>query len=312
MLWAVVLCNTGMAWGQEPLTGQDSAAMMRSAYADFQRQTGPGILQRPLSVQSSEDRNDLRGEIQALIDQPFATTAMMLKESSAWCDILSLHLNVKYCRAAKAGSPQRLSVYVGRKFEQPLTDATPVTLHFSLQKPQADFVGVMLQAEQGPFGTHDYRILLEAIPAEKDRTFVRLSYAYQTSLAAKLAMQCYLGTIGSDKVGFSIVGWKPDGKPIYTGKMRGVMERNAMRYYLAVEAYLNTLSWPEDRRLDVRLQHWYDATERYPLQLHEIERGEYIAMKHREYARQAESTQEHQDVLSGNAPSRMIVTRHGP
>jgi hypothetical protein len=31
-----------------------------------------------------------------------------------------------------------------------------------------------------------------------------------------------------------------------------------------------------------RLQGWFDATERYPAQLHEIERSEYLAMKREE------------------------------
>ncbi|MND09503.1 hypothetical protein D3C83_328910 [compost metagenome] len=34
-----------------------------------------------------------------------------------------------------------------------------------------------------------------------------------------------------------------------------------------------------------RLEDWFSATERYPRQLREIERPEYLAMKEREYAR---------------------------
>ena len=102
-------------------------------------------------------------------------------------------------------------------------------------------------------------------------------------------MKCYLSTFGSHKVGFTIVGKKPDGSPIYTGDVRGVVERNTMRYYLAIDAYLSALAVPPEQRLETRLQNWFTATERYPLQLHEMERGEYLAMKYKEYQRQKES-----------------------
>jgi len=44
---------------------------------------------------------------------------------------------------------------------------------------------------------------------------------------------------------------------------------------------------PAPQQLDQRLRGWFDATERYS-QLHEMDRGTYLAMKQREYARQQE------------------------
>ncbi len=64
--------------------------------------------------------------------------------------------------------------------------------------------------------------------------------------------------------------------------MRGVVERNTMRYYLAIEAYLGALTTPVPQQLEKRLNDWYSGIERYPLQLHEIERSEYLAMKRSE------------------------------
>ena len=237
-------------------------------------------------MNSGENENRLRGEIHAVVDYPFTAAASALKDATAWCDILSLHLNIKYCRVQTNHCRQKLLFYVGRKYEQPLENATPVEFTFSTAESSPGYLRVTLNAPQGPFGTQDYKIQLEAIPVERERTFIRLSYAYETSLMAKLAMQFYLNTLGSDKIGFTVVGSKSDGRPVYAGDMRGVVERNTMRYYLAVEAYLSALSVPEDRRLDARLQNWFAATERYPLQLHEIDRDAYLAMKHREHQRQ--------------------------
>jgi hypothetical protein len=59
-----------------------------------------------------------------------------------------------------------------------------------------------------------------------------------------------------------------------------------MRYYLAVESYLGSLSQPPGRQFSSRIEHWFDATEQYRRQLHEMDRADYLAMKQSEYARQ--------------------------
>jgi hypothetical protein len=99
-------------------------------------------------------------------------------------------------------------------------------------------------------------------------------------------MQAYLATIGRNKVGFTVVSTQPDGRILHIGGMRGVVERNTMRYYLAIEAFLGALSAPPQARLEKRLHDWFAAIERYPRQLHELEQSEYLDMKRKEYLRQ--------------------------
>jgi hypothetical protein len=96
---------------------------------------------------------------------------------------------------------------------------------------------------------------------------------------ARLAIETYLDTVGRGKVGFTSIGTQADGRPIYVGGVRGVIERNAMRYYLAVIAYVDALSAPPRQQLESRLEEWFMLTERHPVQLHEIERAEYLSMK---------------------------------
>jgi hypothetical protein len=96
---------------------------------------------------------------------------------------------------------------------------------------------------------------------------------------ARFAMQAYLSTAGANKVGFSVAGKDAQGRPLYIGGVRGVIERNVMRYYLAVEAHLASLSAPPQQQLDKRLQAWFDSAERYARQLHEMDRAQYIALK---------------------------------
>ena len=99
-------------------------------------------------------------------------------------------------------------------------------------------------------------------------------------------MKAYLATLGSAKVGFSVAGRRPDGGTIMVDGVRGVAERNTMRYYLAVEAYLGSQSVPPTDQLEKRLHDWFAATERFTLQLHELNEDEYLAMKRKEVFRQ--------------------------
>jgi hypothetical protein len=141
-----------------------------------------------------------------------------------------------------------------------------------------------MEATDGPYDTRDYQLLVEAVPLDGTRTFLHMGYGFSYGGASSLAMRLYLATIGHDKVGFTAVG---TGQPAhYVQGMRGVMERNTMRYYLAIDAYLASLSAPPPEQLDKRFAGWFDATERYPRQLHEVDRDAYLRMKRNEYRRQ--------------------------
>ena len=136
----------------------------------------------------------------------------------------------------------------------------------------------------------NYRVLLEAVPLDEQRSFIHLSYAYSYGVAARLAMQAYLATLGSAKVGFTVVDRRADGQPVHVGGVRGAVERNTMRYSLAIEAYLGSYTAPPGQQLEMRLRDWFASTERYALQLHEIDQNEYLQMKRREVVRQQHTT----------------------
>ena len=119
------------------------------------------------------------------------------------------------------------------------------------------------------------------MPLDDKRSFLRVSYAYTFSAMERFGMQAYLSTLGRDKVGFTKTAGT-DGKPSYVNGVRGMVERNVMRYYLAVVAYVGSLATPPAERLDKRLRDWFAATEQHALQLHEMERDEYLTMKRKE------------------------------
>jgi hypothetical protein len=265
--------------------GAGSAAALRAEYAAVSDGLAVSPFQRPLRVESQEKASELRGDVRAVVDHPFATVSSALGDAAHWCDILILHLNVKYCRASDAAGGS-LAVEIGRKNGEALDASRRVTLAHRVVTSSGDYVRIVLAAERGPFSTANYTIMLEAIPLEGGKSFLHLSYSHAFGLRAKLAMRAYFSTLGAGKVGFSVVATDAAGKPVYVNDLRGALERNAMRFYLAIDAYLDAMSAPPEEQPDLRMRQWFAATERFPLQLRELDQAEYLAMKREEYQRQ--------------------------
>ncbi len=262
----------------------NSAAALLARYAVLGEQLRSNPFKRPLYLDSIESSNSLRGNIYAEIAYPFALVGKSLTDSSQWCDVLMLHLNTKYCRAQSAQGATAMTVMLGKKYDQPLKDANKVNFAYSVVTNTPDYFDVRMNAKEGPLSTKDYRILLEAVALPNGHTFMHLSYSYGFGFSGAMAMRVYLATIGSGKVGFTKMkgGASTDA---YIGGMRGVVERNTMRYYLAIDAFLSGLAAAPADRLETRLQNWFTATDQYARQLHEIEREPYLKMKRNEYRR---------------------------
>lgn len=276
-------CGAGQSFAAAP---EMSAAALRAKFTALGQQLRNNQFQRPLHLDSAESSQALQGEIHAVVDYPFTTVNAALNNPAHWCDVLILHVNVKYCRASSNQADTVLTVNLGRKYDQPLADAYRAEFNYRGVIATPDYFAVELNAAHGPLSTHDYRIRIEATPLEDGRSFLHFTYAYAFGLTGRLAMQGYLATIGRDKVGFTVTGRQPDGQPTHIQGVRGVVERNTMRYYLAIDAYLAALTAPPGDRLEKRLRHWYNGTEQYARQLHEVEREDYLEMKRKEYQRQ--------------------------
>ena len=284
---ALLLC-AGAAFAHARAMDVNSASTLGTKYAALRTQLSNNQFRKPIYLSSSESPDSLAGDVYALIDHPFATAAAALSGAGDWCEIMLLPFNTKYCRVSAGNPGSVLSVRIGRKHDQPVDQAYPVQFFHRIAAQTPEYLQVRLDAEQGPLGTRNYRIVLEAVPVEDGRTFIHLSYAYGFGSMGRLAMQAYLGTIGKDKIGFTVAGTQADGQPQHIGGMRGVIERNSMRYYLAIEAFLGALSAPPQTQFEKRLRDWFAATERYPRQLHEMEQAAYLDMKRKERERQAE------------------------
>jgi hypothetical protein len=256
-------------------TASPGAAELLAAHARLAPQLAHNPFGRPLVLESQEGARQVGGDVYAVVDYPFAVVQGAFANARTWCDVLILHLNTKQCRAGG----DALAVRVGRKTAD-ADDAFALKFAFRLASATPGYLAAQVSAPTGPLGSRDYRIELQAVPLGPRRSFLRLHYSYGFGTAARLATRGYLATSGSGKVGFTRKGKG------YVGGMRGAIERNTMRYYLAIESYLDSLAQPPGRQFLSRIESWFDATEQYRTQLHEIERAEYLAMKKREHVRQ--------------------------
>lgn len=284
LLGVIAFSCAGLACASVP--GTHSAASLHAKYASLGERLHHNPFQRALSLDSSESASDLKGDIYAVVDYPFSTVSTALNGPQHWCDVLILHINTKYCRAASDKTPSVLSVSIGKKTPQPLKEAFPIEFAYRVATATANYLEIQLNAQEGPLSTHNYRIQLQAVPVANGRTFLHLTYSYDYGMAARLAMKTYLATIGSGKVGFTQTGKQSNGQPEHIGGMRGVVERNTMRYYLAIDAHLGAVAAPPPLQLQKRLHSWFAATEQYPRQLREVSRTAYFDMKRSEYQRQ--------------------------
>ncbi|MEN9865379.1 MAG: hypothetical protein RL748_969 [Pseudomonadota bacterium] len=266
----------------------DTAAQnLRQKYASLQNALAHNQFGRALVLESGETDNTVHGDIYALVNYPLASVRQALHSPANWCDLMLLHINTKYCYAQIAPDNVQLRIYLGKKTPEALRSAARLDFRYRVQMDQAEILTIALNAPQGPMGTSDYRIVLEALALPDDKTLIHLSYAYASNLVGRTAMRVYLNTVAKDKVGFTASAPRLDnGSVACIGGIRGLVERNTMRYYLAIESYLGAATLPAASQFDARLQSWFSATERYPRQLHEIGREQYISMKHDEYQRQ--------------------------
>jgi len=276
LLFATLCAHAGGAMGAQALRAHYTAIAPQLAASEFGG---------PLLLLSEEAPRRIEGEVFAVLEHPFDTVAGALADPMQWCGILILHLNTKGCRETVVDGRTRVEIRVGKKEPQPAEDAALVAFEWRGATKRADYVAVQMDASDGPYDTHEYRMFVEGVPLDAKHTFIHMGYAFGYGGASSIAMQFYLATVGRNKVGFTHVHpptTKDDG---FVGGVRGIAERNTMRYYLCIDAYLGSLSLLPAQRAEKSMAAWFDATQRFARQLHEIDRDEYLRMKREEVRR---------------------------
>ncbi len=292
--WAVTVllavCAMGCVRAQS--ADPDPGGMQR-LYQSMRPRMAQSPFRRALVLDSSEAPGPTSGDIYAVMDVALERLALVNRDPVRWCEILLLLSNSKNCAVSTSDGAPTLLLRMGTKGPQALASTTPLDFRFSSSAAQAPVVETLLNATTGPMGTKDGTLSLRAIALGADKSFIHLHYSYRSSLAGRMATEVYLQTLGRGKVGFSAEQAAPGeaGQPVagaLVGGVRGIIERNTMRYFLGLRCALQFASNEvPGQRFGLMAPCWYDETERYALQLHEMPRQDYLDMKREEYAREA-------------------------
>ncbi|MBI5076289.1 MAG: hypothetical protein HZB62_14140 [Nitrospirae bacterium] len=272
------------AQATEPQTA--AVNFLRTKYHKIEAKLQKNSFNMPLYIESREEEFKAAVDVYGIVDHPFEMVSRMLEIPANWCDIALLHINDKACTYTKSDNTWLVTLYSGRKFYQPPEDAHQLNYVFRVRTQQHDYLALQLNAAQGPLSTKDHWINAEIIPLDKDKTLIHLSYAFGYGRLGRMAMKTYFATIGRSKIGFSAVGTDDHGNPVYVGGIKGAIERNVVRYYSAILAYLDSLKFPADQQFERRISRWYDLTDHHKKQLHELEKEQYLANKRLELKNQ--------------------------
>jgi hypothetical protein len=277
ILLALVLAGVPLtAWG-----GEGNALRLQNRYQELRDLARRGPFGVPLSVHSEERNDQVSTQVFGIIEHPFEAVKAVLSSPASWCEFAPLHANVKACTFQAQPHETLLTLYVGRRFYQSPEDASLQTYKFAVYTGEPGSLSVALSAPTGLFGTTAHRFELEAAGVD-GRTVVALRSSYVPSVVTRLMTAIYLATVGWSKVGFSREDAGPTASARYVRGFRGLVERNAMRYYLAFEAFLDMQPVLATHRFEACINAVYDLMEQYPRQLHEMEKAEYLDAKRRE------------------------------
>jgi hypothetical protein len=240
----------------------------------------------PLFLESSEHDRRVTVDVYGVYDYPFNSVVDVVKVPANWCEMLFLHPNIKACTYRELQDEWLLTFHVGRKVYQSPEETHQIIYHYRKVDQHPGYLDIILSADAGPLGTKDHLMRFEVLALDGGRTFTHVRYAYNGSFIFRLAEKIYFATLGRDKIGFTVTGKERDGNPIYIRGPRGALERNAVRYYFAIQSFMNTLHYPEESRFRMRINDWYDLTNRYRKQLYELDKEDYFTIKSQEYKNQ--------------------------
>lgn len=252
---------------------------LKETYEEIEDDLLESLYDIPIYLESEVTENAMRGDIYGIIYHPYKTVSENLASLSNWCEIMPQHLNIKACTYQYINGKCKLIFYSGRKFYEKADDVYHLDYEFNVSALNKNYFNASLNSKNGPLDTTDYLINIEAIPLTNNSTFFYLAYEYKYGFWTRLGMTTYFSTLGSGKVGFTIDDKDEEGNPIYVEGIRGAIERNSMRYYFAIQSYIETQKDPIEIRFKRRISNWFDLTEKHHKQLYEMDKKDYLKYK---------------------------------
>lgn len=261
------------AWGA-------SLDEMREHYRELTENVATNPFRAPLSVASTETAERVTAEVFGVFDAPFAEVARAIAEPARVCDFISLNIFIKACTWKAANAPTEMTWFMGRKdYATPDADSV-VSYSYNIDARTSEAVQVTLRAPEAMMGVTDSSIVFNALSID-GRTLIHVQAGYTPSLQSRMAIGTYLATFGRNKIGFTTQPGA-DGRAVPVKGAQALIERNTMRYFLALQAYLDTRALPVEQHESASIARWFELTERYHDVLYEIPREQYIENKTRE------------------------------
>ncbi len=235
----------------------------------------------PFLLKSEDARGQINAKVRTFLpDIPFDLLAIRLSDVSEWCEFIPLHLNIKACSYQIQENATTLSFYIGPKGYETPDQVHMLQLGFSAQRSR-DFLVVQFDAPTGPFGSSNYDFQFRAIEVDNG-VYLEFDLSSRPGFVSRIA-KLYFATVGSRKVGFSTNGTDRNGQVRYVKGQRGGAERNIVRYLFSVQAYFRTIDQEQHEDLyQLRLENWFDLTQRHEKQLYELPRMTYLKIKQKE------------------------------
>ena len=280
----IILVMTSAAWGK---------ATLLENYHRLKNGNDMTLPGTHINLASSEQDDLLSAEVNSIVQTPFELVATTLSKARNWCLVMPLHFNIKTCTYEKHNDSDVLTIYSGRKIYESPEDSYQMTYRFEVIKNDDKQLTLRLHAKHGPIGTSNYLIELDAVPVAEG-TLLQIHSSYRPSWLSSMLTSAYLSTVGRDKVGFSLIKYNGELQPVQG--IKGIIERNVMRYHLAINAFFSTQSLPEESRHEATLASWFKQNDSYP-QLHEMDEAEYLEIKRKEWQNQRQLQQVLDDKL---------------
>lgn len=231
----------------------------------------------PIHLESEEEAREVHGRVHAVVDASVADLRAALGGARDWCEILFLHINVKACVHHGRAGDERITLYIGRKRYQDAEVVDQIELRIRAEHPDNERLAIRLQADSGPHGLRAFDMKVQAVALQDERSLLLMRYSIGYGALGRFTLGMYLAFGGRGRIGFTVERLDEDGAPVYVDGLRGLIERNTVRFFFALQAYLEE---PDD--LEARLGRWWDLTDRHPEQLRERDKDNYLAQKLRE------------------------------
>jgi hypothetical protein len=255
------------------------AESLIAVYHQFEARIAKSPLVLAIHLESHVESNFSGVDIYGIIDYPFETIQKELSKPRNWCDIIILHPNIRACTYSATDGGTMLTMHNVNRHFQTITEAYQVYYKYQIMAGTPSFLDISMAADKGPMSSSDHKFRIMAVALDAKRSFVHLSYSYRYSPLQYIAIKSYFALFGSKVAGFSVEGVDEKNGPVYVSGVKASIERNLMRYYMAILAYFDALKYSPEQRFEKRLSGWIDLSDRFQKQFPKIERKQYFEFK---------------------------------